>query len=114
MTDGQPDDKEEVLEIATLLGRAEFPMACVGVSSCDKMLMHDLARRTGGMFLYGSGIAYLSIFFLRQVMLVVYVLQMLQMAKEIKDLLNREMLRQFFEKDGSRITDEELGAFLVH
>jgi len=110
MTDGAPDDADKVIKLATAIGSANFPIACVGVQGCNQQLMARVAASTEGMFLMAENIEALSAFFLKQVLLVLYIVEM---ANSIERLLNRELLRAFLEeKTGRRVSDLELQAFI--
>eukprot|EP01124_Arcella_intermedia_P028787 TRINITY_DN5935_c0_g2_i1.p1 TRINITY_DN5935_c0_g2~~TRINITY_DN5935_c0_g2_i1.p1 ORF type:complete len:273 (+),score=48.01 TRINITY_DN5935_c0_g2_i1:52-870(+) len=111
MTDGAPDNKMEVLAVAQTLGELSFPIACVGVTGCDKVLMAAISKLTGGMFVMAEDVTLLQLFFLRQVLVIVFVLEM---AKELENLMNREILREFLEeKSGQRVSEEELDGFII-
>jgi len=112
MTDGAPDNKEEVLVVAKLFGDAGIPIACVGVSGCDVQLMQAIAKLSGGMFTYASEIEELSLFFKKQILLTLY---MAKFAEEISELYSREVLRAFLqEKTGNYVSDEELDLFILY
>jgi len=112
MTDGAPDNREEVLVVAKLFGDAGIPIACVGVSGCDVQLMQAIAKLSGGMFTYASEIDELSLFFKKQILLTLY---MAKFAEEISELYSREVLRAFLqEKTGNYVSDEELDLFILY
>jgi len=111
MTDGEPDNESAVLEVADLLGQVPIPIACVGVAGCKQSVMKAIARKTGGMFVMAEDIGFLQIFFLKQVFLILYVVEMMN---QIEKLYNREVLREYLQKrTGTRISDEELDAFII-
>jgi len=111
MTDGEPDSKPNVLDVATQLGQLDFPISCVGVASCDQRLMGQIANITGGMFVMAEDINLLQLFFIRQVLLITYIQKM---ADSIESLLNREYLREYLEeKTGQPVSDAELDGFIV-
>jgi len=111
MTDGEPDNERAVLDVASSLGQIGFPIACVGVTGCKESLLRQITRSTKGMFVMASRIEELSIFFLQQVYLTLYIATMI---KELGNLLNREMLRAFMEEaTGQRIDDDTLDMIIV-
>jgi len=110
MTDGAPDDKTKVFQIARQIGQTTIPVCCVGVSSCDRNVMETIAQTTGGMFVMADDLALLQLFFVRQVLLIVY---LQKMQDSLQNLLNRELLRQFLEQQTeSSVSDHELDGFI--
>jgi len=111
MTDGEPDKESDVIAVANSLGQLGFPIACVGVTGCKESLLRPITRATKGMFVMASRIEELSIFFLQQVYLTLYIATMI---KELGNLLNRELLRSFMEEaTGQRIDDDTLDMIIV-
>jgi len=92
------------------MGSVGLPMVCIGVSGCDKNLMQALAQLSGGMFLMAEDMAVLQLFFIRQVLLVSYIME----AKEqLENLYNRELLRNYLtSKTNQPVSDEELDGFI--
>jgi len=112
MTDGAPDSKENVLKVAALFGEAGIPISCVGVSGCDLDLMKKIAVLSGGMFHYASQIDELSLFFLQQILLSLYIAEF---AERLDQLFSREILREYMkEKTGKYLSDEELDIFVAY
>jgi len=112
MTDGAPDSKEEVLVAAKLFGDAGIPISCVGVSGCDLDLMRKIAALSGGMFHYASQIEELSLFFLQQIILSLYIAEF---AERLDELYSREILREYMsQKTGHTLSDEELDMFIAY
>jgi uncharacterized protein YegL/mRNA-degrading endonuclease HigB of HigAB toxin-antitoxin module len=108
-TDGAPNDPSSVKEVAKTMGIG-IPMVCIGVAACDKKLMGELAKLSGGMFLMANDISYLQIFFLRQVLLILFILEV---QEQIEQIYNREVLREYLEsKSGHPVSDTELDGFL--
>lgn len=93
MTDGQPDDKTQVLAIAKMCGDVGFPIACVGVTGCDAALLKAIAALSGGLFAMASSIQELSAFFLRQLMVNLFIAKM---ASDLEHLLDRSLSLTFF------------------
>jgi len=80
------------------------------VTGCDSNLLDAIARTTGGMFTMANSVEVLNIFFLYQIMITLFIIQM---AKEIENLLNREILKQFlYEKTGHTPSDAELDGLI--
>jgi len=96
MTDGEPNNEAKTLAVAALIGKAGFPIACVGVTGCKQSLLQNITTLTGGMFVMTKKIQDLSAFFLQQVYLTLYIAQM---KDQFENLLSRELLRAFFEQE---------------
>jgi len=112
MTDGNPDDKDKVAAVAKAFGDIGFPIACVGVSGCDTQLMKGVAALTGGMFSYAYQIEELSLFFLKQIYLTIYIAKY---AAALESLYSREVLREFFyQQTGKYLDDDELDVFILY
>jgi len=112
MTDGNPDKSTEVLQVAAAIGEAGFPVACVGVSGCDVSLMQQIATLTGGMFTFASKIEELQLFFVKQIILTLYIVQF---ANSLEELYSREALREYmYQKTGTHLSEEELDAFVIY
>jgi len=109
-TDGEPDDKTKVGIVAKAMGDAGLPMVCIGVAGCDQVLMRALAQLSGGMFLMAGDMALLQLFFIRQVLLIAYVMEV---KEQLQNLYNRESLRAYLEnKTNQPVSDEELDGFV--
>lgn len=109
---GQPDKEEEVLQVAAAFGQMGFPIACVGVSGCNVNLMTKIAALTGGMFTYANRIDDLTIFFLKQIYLTMYIVEF---AESLEQLYSREVLRTYMrQKFGVEMNDKELDLFIVY
>jgi len=112
MTDGAPDSKEKVLAVAKACAETGFPIACVGVSGCDSHLLQTIAKATGGMFTYASEITELSVFFLKQILLTIYIAKF---AEQIEQLYSREVLRDFMhQQTGQYLSEDELDMFILY
>jgi len=112
MTDGEPDDKNEVLAIAKIFGDHNIPIACVGVSGCNQQLMKQIAALSGGMFVYASEVDELVLFFLEQIILTFYIAEF---AEKLEELFSREVLRQYMkDKTGHEMNDQELDLFVAY
>jgi uncharacterized protein YegL len=110
MTDGEPDSKDEVKGCAALFAELKVAIACVGVTGCDKPLLELIARGTGGMFTMSDHVEGLSTFFVRQVMLSLFIAQF---ARDMARLYSLEQLRQFmYEQTGEMLNNAELEALL--
>jgi len=89
---------------------ADLPMVCIGVIGCDENLMKTLAHHSGGMFLMANDIGYLQLFFVRQVLLIAYIMEV---KEQLQNLYNRELLRDYLEKKTNQpVSDEELDGFV--
>ncbi len=100
------------MAVAKACADTGFPIACVGVSGCDASLLRTIAKMTGGMFSYANEITELSVFFLKQILLTIYIAKF---AEQIEQLYSREVLREFFyEQTGERLNDEELDMFILY
>jgi len=111
MTDGEPDNEQQALVVSKLIGDVGFPIACVGVTGCKESFLQQIARITGGMFVKAHRIQDLSVFFLQQVYITLYIAKM---KDTFENLLNREMLRSFFEQElNCPIDDETLDLIIV-
>ena len=111
MSDGHPNSEEKVRQVTRLFAQLGVPIACVGVKGCDQNLLRWIADTTGGMFTMADEMAELSSFFLRQVLLTLFIAQF---ARDMKKLYSLEALRHFMqEKTGRRLNDAELSALLM-
>ncbi|XP_066290704.1 uncharacterized protein [Branchiostoma lanceolatum] len=114
MTDGHPDDKENVLKAALSFGPAGWqavglphpiPIACVGCGGdVDGALLQAVAKLTNGMYVQGD-IGQLSEFFRRQVLLIRFAAQFSHDMRQLRDLM---VLRQFLAQMGESVDEEEL------
>eukprot|EP00058_Branchiostoma_floridae_P027005 XP_002612496.1 hypothetical protein BRAFLDRAFT_75382 [Branchiostoma floridae] len=114
MTDGHPDDKQNVLKAALSFGPAGWqavglphpiPIACVGCGGdVDGDLLQAVAKLTNGMYVQGD-IGQLSEFFRRQVLLIRFAAQFSHDMRQLRDLM---VLRQFLAQMGESVDEEEL------
>ncbi|XP_078607659.1 uncharacterized protein LOC144879767 [Branchiostoma floridae x Branchiostoma japonicum] len=114
MTDGYPDDKENVLKAALSFGPAGWqavglphpiPIACVGCGDdVDKDLLQAIAKLTNGMYILGD-VSQLSEFFRRQVLLIRFAAQFGHDMQKLRDIM---VLRQFMAKMGESVDGDEL------
>ncbi|CAH1269789.1 MIB1 [Branchiostoma lanceolatum] len=114
MTDGYPDDKENVLKAALSFGPAGWqavglphpiPIACVGCGGdVDKDLLQAIAKLTNGMYILGD-VSQLSEFFRRQVLLIRFAAQFGHDMQRLRDIM---VLRQFMANMGESVDDAEL------
>ncbi|XP_019628876.1 PREDICTED: uncharacterized protein LOC109473454 [Branchiostoma belcheri] len=114
MTDGYPDNKENVLKAALSFGPAGWqavglphpiPIACVGCGDdVDKDLLQAIAKLTNGMYILGD-VSQLSEFFRRQVLLIRFAAQFGHDLQRLRDIM---VLRQFMAKMGESVDDDEL------
>ncbi|XP_077982651.1 uncharacterized protein LOC144437563 [Glandiceps talaboti] len=119
MTDGRPDDKDEVLKAAMSFGplwRAvglphPIPIACVGCGpDVDRELLASIAKVTNGMFVTGE-ISQLGDFFRRQVLLIRFAAQFSHDMDKLRSLI---ALRTFLASMGENVdNDEELRGLLA-
>ncbi|KAI8520100.1 hypothetical protein Bbelb_033570 [Branchiostoma belcheri] len=114
MTDGYPDDKENVLKAALSFGPAGWqavglphpiPIACVGCGGdVDRDLLQAIAKLTNGMYILGD-VSQLSEFFRRQMLLIRFAAQFSHDMQRLRDIM---VLRQFMAKMGESVDDDEL------
>ncbi|XP_070574611.1 uncharacterized protein [Ptychodera flava] len=113
MTDGQPDNRDEVVSVALSYGPLwksvglphPIPIACVGCGAeVDKELLAVIAKFTNGMFVLGD-VSQLSDFFRKQVLLIQFVAKF---SHDIEQLRNLLLLRHFFQQMGQAVEEEEL------
>ncbi len=112
ISSGEPDSKEDVMAVAKACADIGFPIACVGVSGCDASLLRTIATMTGGMFFYANEITDLSVFFLKQILITIYITKF---AEQLEQLYSREVLGNFFrEQTGETLNAEELDMFILY
>jgi len=110
MTDGGVEDEEEVFTIIKRIGDT-IPVACVGVTGCDTKLLSKIAKISGGMFTMCTNLTELSIFFLEQILISLFIIEF---CKEVQQIFDREVLRRFMrEQTGKNCSDEELDQLIV-
>jgi len=110
MTDGGVEDEDEVFTIVKRIGDT-IPVACVGVTGCDMKLLQRIAKISGGMFTMCSNLTELSIFFLEQILISLFIIEF---CKEVQQIFDREVLRRFMrEQTGRNCSDEELDQLIV-
>ncbi|XP_077977091.1 uncharacterized protein LOC144432699 [Glandiceps talaboti] len=112
MTDGKPDNKENVLKAAMSFGPLwkavglphPIPIACVGCGpDIDKDLLANIARITNGMMVVGA-VGQLSDFFRRQVLLIRFAAQFSHDMDKLRSLI---ALRTFMQQCGEDVDDED-------
>ncbi|XP_070575525.1 uncharacterized protein [Ptychodera flava] len=112
MTDGRPDDKDEVLKAAMSFGPLwqavglphPIPIACVGCGpDVDRELLAAIAKVTNGMFVTGD-ISQLGDFFRRQVLLIRFAAQFAHDMDKLRSLI---ALRTFLASMGEQVDNEE-------
>jgi len=111
MTDGgvEAEDEAVVFRIVKQIGEA-IPVACVGVTGCDRNLLNKIAKISGGMFTMCTDLSELSVFFLEQILISLFIIEF---CKEVQQIFDREVLRQFMREHGRNCTDEELDQLLI-
>ncbi|XP_077866669.1 uncharacterized protein LOC144355130 [Saccoglossus kowalevskii] len=112
MTDGRPDDKDQVLKAAMSFGPLwkavglpfPIPIACVGCGpDVDKELLAVIAKVTNGMFVVGD-ISQLGDFFRRQVLLIRFAAQFSHDMDKLRSLI---ALRAFLSSMGEHVDNED-------
>jgi hypothetical protein len=105
ITDGHPDDREEVLAVARQLAKQKYPVACVGTADCDTELLRQIAKMTGGMVLKCNSMQEVGNFFLEQMVLALFIMEF---AEHVEDLYSKEKLRLYMREKGVEISGVEL------
>jgi len=109
ITDGEPDDAEEVRDIVKLIKSKNIAVVCVGVTDCDADLMKYIAKETKGMFVSFAHMEEVGNFFLEQIILTLFVLEF---AAQIDKLYDARNLQQYMRTKGVQLNDSEAVALV--
>jgi len=109
LTDGEPDNKTEAIQIAQSLGTLRFPITAMGVSGCNVNVMKSIAEKSGGVFLMITQIDRLVEQFLNQLFLLLFIIEM---QNQLENLFDNLVIRSYLEdRQGRTVSDEEVELF---